>query len=85
MRASRIKNKVLDTLTAKGFIAGYNFSIQEEEPGSGMRETDRLVLFFSDGTCLKLDTFCSGSAENTSILIDPLSQVKGIKIEHLKA
>ena len=33
----------------------------------GNRNTERLTLYFPNGSILEIDTFCSGSAENTCL------------------
>lgn len=61
---------ILDGLVKSGDLKDFKLETIEYEPGSGSRETDRLTLTFPSGRELVIDTFCSGSAENTSIIID---------------
>lgn len=65
----------LDELVASGAIISYVFRFLNDEgvelakPGSGMRETEELTLTFPSGEKLVIDTFCSGSWGNTSLVI----------------
>lgn len=69
-----MNNKELEKLVQAGCIAGYHYSIIENVPNSGSRESDRLTIVFLNGLSLTVDTFCSGSAENTSLLfkVEPI-------------
>jgi hypothetical protein len=67
----------LDKLVEFGHIAGYHYTMIEDEPGSGSRETERLVLIFNNGFALKINTFCSGSAENTVMEFDTKPIIEG--------
>jgi hypothetical protein len=62
-------NEVLDTLVKEGVIASYLLETVEDEPGSHMREADKLTITFTSGHLLVLNTFCSGCNENTSIIV----------------
>lgn len=61
----------LDELVTSGDLVSYKLENFNEEgqlidhQGEGMRETQRLILEFPSGNTLVIDTFCSGSAENT--------------------
>jgi hypothetical protein len=61
---------ILDGMVKLGDLKDFKLETIEEIPGSGSREHERLTLTFPSGRVLKIDTFCSGSAENTSIFID---------------
>lgn len=71
------KNLELDKLVASGHIVGYHYTMVEEEPGSGMRESERLVLTFWNGMAVKFLTCCSGVMENTSLDIAAQSLIVG--------
>lgn len=61
------KNETLEKLVGKN-IQKYEYrTVGEDDPDkvSKYRNTERLVLTFLDGTELQIDTFCSGSSENT--------------------
>lgn len=62
-------NEELDMLVSIGSLLGYKYSTVEFEPGSGNRATEQLVLLFPNGSALKLDTFCSGSSQNTVLVV----------------
>ena len=67
-----MQHPILDSLVANGTIRSYSFEAYDEDGNLGIgkfRNTERLTLTFIDGRVLKLDTFCSGSSEDTSILI----------------
>ena len=64
------KNSKLDSLIEKGLIKSYHYKTVEEDPGSGTRESEELILTFNEGTELKLTTICSGIQENTYINIE---------------
>lgn len=64
------QNTELDELVCRGHIKEYHYSIFEELPGSGSRETDQLLLTFSNGISLQINTACSGSAENVKMYFE---------------
>ncbi len=66
-----MKNEILEKLIGKN-IQKYEYrkvGEDEENPdkSSGMRDTERLILTFLDGTELQIDTLCSGVSENTTM------------------
>ena len=66
-----MKNEILEKLIGKN-IQKYEYrkvGEDEENPdkSSGMRDTERLILTFLDGTELQSDTLCSGVSENTTM------------------
>jgi len=69
-------NKKLDVLLEKNLITKYTIETIEEDPGSGMRESEELSLTFSDGTVLVVGSFCSGSSENTTLFFEVETQGK---------
>jgi hypothetical protein len=68
-----MKNPVLDKLVSLGTIAGYDYENVDNEGNQGRfsddRNSERLCLYFKDGQKLVLDTVCSGSNENTELII----------------
>ena len=60
-------SKELDVLVEKNLISKYAIKTIEESPDSGMRESEELSLTFPDGTVLVVNSFCSGSLENTTL------------------
>ena len=60
---------LLDKLVGDGELTSYSTEVIEFEPGSGSRETVQLKLVFPSGKVLTIDSFCSGSAENTILII----------------
>jgi hypothetical protein len=68
-----MKNIVLDKLVSLGTIAGYDYENVDNEGNEGRvsddRNSERLYLYFKDGQKLVLDTVCSGSNENTELII----------------
>ena len=64
---------ILTGMVMLGELKDAQLETLEEEPGSGMREHDCLTLTFHSGRVLKIDTVCSGTMENTSIVIDNAS------------
>jgi hypothetical protein len=69
-----MNNKSLNQLIASGDITSYQLTLHDEdgnliEKSKGSRETERLVLTFPSGKILTVDTFCSGCAENTCLVI----------------
>lgn len=71
-----MKAEILDKLVKSGILKEYSFRVLDMDsqvvsaPGNGSRETDELTLVFSNGEKLIIGTFCSGCAENTSIIIE---------------
>lgn len=66
-----MKNDKLDHLVSNGVIKGYNYDNFDEDGNLGKgkyRNTQRLVLEFANGDKLKVDTYCSGSLENTELM-----------------
>lgn len=66
-----MRNLALDRLVANFSIASYTLEKCDEtgRPGeSRFRNTEKLTLVFTNGTTLTIDTFCSGSHEDTSLL-----------------
>jgi len=61
---------ILTGMIMLGELKDVKLETLEEEPGSGMREHDCLTLTFPSGRVLKIDTVCSGTLENTGIVID---------------
>lgn len=65
---------ILKSLIDSGTIKSYSlttldedgFAIDNEE---GSRNTERLVIEFNDGRTLSINTFCSGSLENTVLIL----------------
>lgn len=67
-----MKNLILESLVQKKLITSYALNKLDEEgkPGKSVfRNTEQIVLVFNDGTKVKFDTFCSGSAEDTTLHI----------------
>lgn len=68
-----MKNPVLDKLVSLGTIAGYDYENVDNEGNEGRvsddRNSERLYLYFKDGQKLVLETVCSGSNENTELII----------------
>ena len=67
-------NSILEKLLSNGDIVSYHRTLRDEdgvsiEQTKGSRETESLVLTFPSGIKLSIDTFCSGSLENTLLLI----------------
>jgi hypothetical protein len=71
-----IKNTVLDSLVEREVIKNYTLlnvdadGVVTDSIRDSWRNTERLLLTFPDGTTLKIDTFCSGSSENTDLLFE---------------
>ena len=66
-------NPILDALVEKGVIKDYRY-VEMDEAGdigeiSDMKNSEHLVLYFNSGDALGLTTICSGSLENTSLII----------------
>lgn len=68
-----MESLILDKLVKAGVIKHYELKTLDENgnevtsPGNGMRETEQLKLIFPLGVVLVIDTFCSGSGQNTSL------------------
>lgn len=63
----------LDSLVNNGDIVSYQL-VDVDEGGnvgksSPFRNTQRLILNFASGSQLVMDTFCSGSNENTELIL----------------
>lgn len=71
-----MKDNCLEILKTKGLIKDYNYVIvsseQEVIEEHDNRSTEQLNIVFNDDTVLQIDTFCSGSAQNTSLEFDLL-------------
>lgn len=63
-------NSELDKLVAANVITSYEVSTEEEEPGSGSRESERLILHFPNGMKLQVNSVCSGFLENTGLFFE---------------
>ncbi len=59
---------LIDNNTIKSFV--FNEQVPTMEGDNESRLADELVLLFTNGETLKISTFCSGSLENTSIIIE---------------
>ena len=68
-----MKNKHLDKLIEKNIIKSYVYDIVDDEGNIGQesenRNTEILILKFEDETTLKLETFCNGCSEDTTLSI----------------
>jgi len=64
-----MKDEILQDLVSNGDLLSYEYENIEDVPGSYFRETERLILVFPSGKNLILDTFCSGSGQNTCLMI----------------
>lgn len=68
-----MKNQILDKLLGSGSIAGYDYVNVDEDGNvnqkSKFRNSEQIILYFNNGEKLILDTFCSGSEENTVFCI----------------
>lgn len=64
-----MKDEILQDLVSNGDLVSYEYDNVEDEIGSCFRETEKLVLNFPSGKRLVLDTFCSGSGQNTCLMI----------------
>jgi len=66
-------NKHLNMLVQQGIIRNYEYVevnedgkvVDESNKKSKFRNTEQLILIFNNGYRLRIDTFCSGCAENT--------------------
>jgi hypothetical protein len=69
-----MQNVILDKLVQSGVIKNYSIrtlNMDGEEisnPGEGSRETEEITIIFTSGDVLVIGSFCSGSAENTSLI-----------------
>lgn len=72
-----MNNAVLEALVQSGHLTSYRHfitdadgqEIADVDAGNGMRETENLELVFPLGVKLYINSICSGSAENTSLLV----------------
>lgn len=68
-----MNNSILEELVNIGDLKSYNYQIIEDNFGSDFssdfREAERVTLVFPSGTKLVLETFCSGSSQNTYFMI----------------
>ncbi len=61
-----MKNSIFEELVNIGDLKSYNYeTVEDKDDLPGLRETERLELIFPSGSKLVLDTFCSGSGQNT--------------------
>ena len=69
-----MENEKLNELKQKGLVKDYHYvNVSEdlvEDEESAFRNTERLVLTFNDNTKFVIDTFCSGSFENTTLFFE---------------
>jgi hypothetical protein len=69
------KQSVLNNLVSSGAITDYDLvkvsdnGVEGEE--SANRNSERLTLYFANGKKLIIDTFCSGSSEDTKLFFSP--------------
>jgi hypothetical protein len=69
-----MNNAKLDSLLFSGMIAAYKFVNCNEEGNvvdrpKGFRNTQKLILTFPNSDQLVIDSFCSGSSEDSVLLI----------------
>lgn len=64
-----MNNSILEELVNIGDLKSYNYETVEDDFGSDFRETERVILVFPSGSKLVLETFCSGSGQNTCFMI----------------
>lgn len=68
-----MNNKKLDSLVLDGAIQSYSLvNVSEdgvEGQSSKFRNTERLKLVFHNGKELVIDTFCSGSSEDSVLIL----------------
>lgn len=65
-----MENNILNKLVNNNMIKSYSYYVVDCDGNDGLstdkgRNTETLIIEFNDGTKLKLDTFCSGSSEDT--------------------
>ena len=68
-----MNNTHLDNLVAKGSLRSYEYVGLDDEGNLGegaYRNTQRLVLQLADGERIVVECFCSGSSENTELIIN---------------
>ncbi len=65
-----MKNKKLDMLVDLKLIKSYVYENTESSPGSGMMESEVLLIVFNDFTTLKISGQCSGSMNNTTFWLE---------------
>lgn len=68
-----MKHKHLDHLIQAGVISSYEYVNMDEEGNVGQtsrfRNSQRLSLLLSGGESITIDCFCSGSSEDTVLVI----------------
>ena len=68
-----MKNAYLDQLVDSKVIEGYRYIDMDEEGNEGVkssfRNTQSLTIFLNGEKSIKIDCFCSGSSENTNLII----------------
>ena len=68
-----MKHNHLEYLKQSGIIQSYEYVNMNEEGNIGQtsnyRNTQRLSLYFTGGESITIDCFCSGSSENTELMI----------------
>jgi hypothetical protein len=67
-----MNNKHLDNLVAIGSIRQYEYVSLDEEGNIGegeFRNTQRLIIHLHDGEKIVVECFCSGSSEDTVLII----------------
>lgn len=68
-----MNNTHLDNLVAKGSIRSYEYVGLDDEGNIGegaYRNTQRLVLLLADGERIVVECFCSGSSQDTELIIN---------------
>lgn len=66
-----MSNATLDNLVRSGTIKSYEYMNLDQDGNFGSsanRNTERLVLTFNNEEILVIDTFCSGSFQNTHLM-----------------
>jgi len=68
-----MKDDKLENLVKLGYIRSYEYADLDEDGNIGQtgdfRNTQKLILHFSNDHKLTIDCFCSGSSENTVLII----------------
>jgi hypothetical protein len=68
-----IKNNHLENLKQSGIIHSYEYVGMDEEGNIGQkssfRNSQRLAIYFNGGESITIDCFCSGSSQNTVLVI----------------